>query len=95
MVLIDLEKAYDRAPSEVLWECLEKKEVPETCIRAIKDLYEGVKASVRTLGGDAEDFSFNIELHQGSALNSFLFTIIMDVLSRRDSRRGNMMYVIS
>ena len=32
MVFIDLEKAYDRVPREVLWECLAKKGVSMTYI---------------------------------------------------------------
>ena len=41
MVFIDLEKAYDRVPREVLWSCLEKKEVSPLYIRVIKDMNEG------------------------------------------------------
>jgi len=48
LVFIDLDKAYNKVSCEVLWECLEKKGVSLAYIKVLKDMYKGVKTSVRT-----------------------------------------------
>ena len=41
MAFVDLEKAFDRVPREVLWWALRKKGVDEWLVKAIQAMYEG------------------------------------------------------
>ncbi|EMS49145.1 Cysteine-rich receptor-like protein kinase 26 [Triticum urartu] len=65
MVFIDLEKAYDKIPRNVIWWTLEKHKVPTKYITLIKDMYDNVVTSVRTSDVDTDDFPIKIGLHQG------------------------------
>ena len=59
-----------------------RKGVSVEYMRVIRDMYEGVRTKVRTVLGDTSDFPIDIVLHQGSALSPFLFTTVMDELTR-------------
>ena len=70
---IDLEKAYDRVPSEKLWECLRLVETSECYIRIIKDMYDEATTTVRSAAGLVEEFKVGVGLHQGLALSPFFW----------------------
>lgn len=81
MVFVDLEKAYDTIPRELIWHCLRKRQVPEAYIEIIKDMYKDSTTRVATNAGETEEIKVEVGLHQGSALSPLLFIIIMDVIS--------------
>nr|GEU48092.1 ubiquitin-protein ligase E3 C [Tanacetum cinerariifolium] len=45
-------------------------------------MYEGVKTRVWTTAGNTEYFPMNLSLHQGSSISPYVFTLILDELSR-------------
>jgi len=51
MVFIDLEKAYDKIPRNVIRWTLDKHKVPTKYVGLIKDMYNNVVTSVRTRHG--------------------------------------------
>jgi hypothetical protein len=82
MVFIDLEKAYDRIPRNVMWWALDKHKVPTKYVTLIKDMYNNAVTSVRTNDGNTDYFPIKIGLHQGLALSPYLFALVMDEVTR-------------
>lgn len=52
---------------------LQNKHVHKWYIDAIRDMYDGVVAILRTIEREANTFAITIGLHQGFVLSSFLF----------------------
>jgi hypothetical protein len=75
IIFIDLEKTYDKVPRNVMWWALQKHKVSSNYVTLIKDMHNNVVISVRTSDGDTNDF---LGLHQGSALSTYLFALVMD-----------------
>ena len=86
MCFVDLEKAYDRVPQDVLWEVLREYGVRGSLLRAIQSLYSQSESCVRVLGSKSDLFQVGVGLRQGCALSQILFVIYMDRILR--SSRG-------
>jgi hypothetical protein len=82
IVFIDLEKAYDKIPRNLMWWALDKHKVPTKYVTLIKDMYDKVVTSVRTTDGDTNVFPINIGLYQGSTLSPYLFALVIDEVTR-------------
>jgi hypothetical protein len=82
MVFIDLEKAYDKIPRNVMWWALDKHKVRAKYVTLIKDMYNNAVTSVRTNDGNTDYFTIKIRLHQGSALIPYLFALVIDEVTR-------------
>ena len=76
-VFVDLEKAFDRVPRELIWYSLRRKGVPEANINIIRNMYAGCKTTVMTSAGKTKGIEIEVGLHQGSALSPLLFVIIL------------------
>uniref|UniRef100_A0AAQ4S6N9 Reverse transcriptase domain-containing protein n=1 Tax=Gasterosteus aculeatus aculeatus TaxID=481459 RepID=A0AAQ4S6N9_GASAC len=83
MCFVDLEKAYDRVPREILWEVLREYGVRGSLLGAIQSLYAQSESCVRVLGSKSKAFPVGVGLRQGCALSPILFVVFMDRISRR------------
>ena len=79
---VDLEKAFDRVPTEVISWAVLKLGVEEWLVSAVMSTYTGVKTVVRTVYGNSKGFEVKVGMHQGSGLSPLLFVIVMEAISR-------------
>ena len=92
MCFVDLEKAYDRVPREILWEVLGEYGVRGSLLRAIQSLYDQNESCVRVPSSKSDSFQVRVGLHQGFALSPILFVIFMDRISRRSRGGGGLQF---
>jgi len=80
-VFIDLEKAFDRVPRDLIWNALRAQGIPETYVRIVMDMYRDVKTKVRCTSGTSEEFTIKVGVHQGSVCSPLLFNVVMNDLT--------------
>jgi hypothetical protein len=82
MAFVDLEKAFDRVPRQVVWWALRKMGVEEWLVKVIQAMYDGATTAVRLETGESGEFPVRVGVHQGSVLSPLLFIIVLEALSR-------------
>jgi len=73
VAFIDLEKAFDRVPREVIWWEFRKKVVME--------MYREAETAVQIEGKKTAWFEVKLGVHQGIVLSPLLFEIVMEALT--------------
>ena len=77
---VDLTKAYDKVPREILWLVLKTLGVPERLIALIKAIHVGSMASVKDGKALSEAFELLVGLKQGSVFAPILFNIFFGAI---------------
>ena len=68
MAFVDLEKAFDRVPRDVIWWAMCKLGIDEWLVRLVQSMYKDVRS--RVIGdGYSEEFGVGVGVHQGSVLS--------------------------
>ena len=81
LAFLDLEKAFDRVPHDVIWLALRDHGIPEHLISWVKLLHKEPTSCVQTAAGKTNDFSITVGVHQGSTLSPLLFILVMDTVT--------------
>ena len=74
-VFVDLEKALDTVPREVINRAMRKLGVEEWLVSAVISMSMGAKTVVRTVYGNSKGSEVKVGMHQGSALTPLLFVM--------------------
>ena len=78
---VDLEKAFDRVPRDVVWWAMRKLGVEEWLLKVVQSMYQNVRSRVRVNGECSEEFEVKVGVHQGSVLSPLLFIMVLEALS--------------
>ena len=92
-IFVDLERAFDWVPREVIRFVLRQKGVPKYLVNGVMSLYKGCETAVSVDVDLSSSFSVKIGVHHGSGLSPLLFIMVMDVLTK-DVKDGSLMKLL-
>uniref|UniRef100_W5NIS9 ribonuclease H n=1 Tax=Lepisosteus oculatus TaxID=7918 RepID=W5NIS9_LEPOC len=82
MAFLDLEKAFNRVPHDLILLALRQHHIPEAYVSWTKLLYQKATSSVRCTAGTSDTFPINVGVHQGAALSPLLFILCIDTVTK-------------
>ena len=80
---VDLEKAFDTVPSEMVMATLRWMGVPESEVMMVEGMYEKTSAREVVGEGASEEFEVKIGRRQDSVLSPLPFIAVQDLVSRK------------
>uniref|UniRef100_A0A336LYA8 CSON007526 protein n=1 Tax=Culicoides sonorensis TaxID=179676 RepID=A0A336LYA8_CULSO len=89
MVFVDLEKAFDRVPRDLIWTALRTQNIPETYVKMLQDIYDKSCTSIRCPAGTSEEFEISVGVHQGGVLSPLLFNVTFNYLQEQIDETEN------
>ena len=82
MGFIDLEKAYDMANREALWQVLRMYDVGDKLLGGINSIYVNSLACFRVKGGEREWFRIGNEIRQYCIMSPWNFNVYIDAVMK-------------
>lgn len=86
-LFVDLEKAFDRVPREIVKWALRRQHIPEKLVRLTMATYESAKTVVKSRVGVSDELDITVGVHQGSVLSPLLFITVMEEATKL-ARKG-------
>lgn len=86
-LFVDLEKAFDRVPREIVKWALRRQHIPEKLVRLAMATYESAKTVVKSRVGVSDELDITVGVHQGSVLSPLLFITVMEEATKL-ARKG-------
>lgn len=82
VAFIDLQKAFDSVPRELIWDSLKRRGIKNRLRKNIASLYKNTRNYVRTNNTESEEFVTKEGVRQGGVLSPTLFNIILDDVTK-------------
>jgi hypothetical protein len=76
---VDLEKAFDRVPRDVIWWALRELRVEEHVVSVIQTMYSKASTVVKLGAGESREVEVRVGVHQGLVLSPLLFIAVLDL----------------